>query len=290
MNIIPYEPAMAGELTAAYNSMVAGVPHCYPIQADDLAWEHDGLRDQAVIVARDGRSILGFAHAVIASPDEHNPGDRGAIRFLCYERGQRAAGQALLEAAEASLRQRGMNVIDAFDQHFAWSFHHLEHAYLSDHLAHVGALLRFNGYTRHRGEVFLEMRDIPAFEPAAVDVDIKITVLQEPGRGTRPGLTLTATLNGEHIGSCRSTSVGERSPVAEAQDWIFTVWLGVEDTWQGKGIGRHLLQRALQEARGIGYRHAAISTSVDNHRALLFYSNHGYQPADWTYGYRRELD
>ncbi|UCC67907.1 MAG: GNAT family N-acetyltransferase, partial [Armatimonadota bacterium] len=86
-----------------------------------------------------------------------------------------------------------------------------------------------------------------------------------------------------------SLSAAEWHDAAEAHDWIFTDWLGVEEEMQGKGLGRHLLQRALQEARRLGYRHASISTSWDNHRAFLFYSNYGYRVADWTYEFARDL-
>jgi hypothetical protein len=43
----------------------------------------------------------------------------------------------------------------------------------------------------------------------------------------------------------------------------------------------------MLELRRAGYRHAAISTALDNYRAALFYSNLGYQVVDWTYGYGR---
>ena len=45
----------------------------------------------------------------------------------------------------------------------------------------------------------------------------------------------------------------------------------------------------LTEARQVGYRHAAISTATDNHRALLFYANYGYQAVDWTRQFKRSL-
>ena len=66
---------------------------------------------------------------------------------------------------------------------------------------------------------------------------------------------------------------------------VFAVWLGVDEPYQGRGLGRYLLQRNLNEAYAAGYRHAVISTAHDNFRAFLFYSNFGYCLADWTHGY-----
>ena len=75
----------------------------------------------------------------------------------------------------------------------------------------------------------------------------------------------------------------------DAQDWLHTVWLGIEEDFQGQGLGRYLLQYALQEMKEVGYKHAAISTAWDNHRAFLFYSNCGYRTVDWTYGFVKNL-
>ncbi len=58
---------------------------------------------------------------------------------------------------------------------------------------------------------------------------------------------------------------------------------------QGQGLGRYLLQHALQEMHKVGYRHAAISSGLDNHRAFLFYNNCGYRTVDWTYQYDKVL-
>ena len=91
------------------------------------------------------------------------------------------------------------------------------------------------------------------------------------------------------MGVCRCVSCGEFSDAEEAQDWMFTEWLGVEESLRGKGMGRYLLQRTLQEMRAVGYRHAAISTRWQNYRACLLYSNYGYRVADWTYGLGREI-
>lgn len=69
----------------------------------------------------------------------------------------------------------------------------------------------------------------------------------------------------------------------ESQDSFFTKWLGVEEEYQGKGLGRYLLQRTLNEMYKVGYRNAFISTNVINYRAQLFYSNFGYKVTDTAY-------
>jgi GNAT superfamily N-acetyltransferase len=104
-----------------------------------------------------------------------------------------------------------------------------------------------------------------------------------------PGLTVHAYRGERELGICMCVSCVEYNLVGADQAWAFTKWLGVEEEVQGRGLGKALLQRALRELRGVGYRHAAISTALHNYRAALFYSNLGYKVVDWTYEYSRSL-
>ena len=149
-------------------------------------------------------------------------------------------------------------------------------------------LFGFNGYRRCEGEVFLDWEDY-SVTPMPSSLPVELSVDWEPGRGQHPNCTVHAHQDGEQVGICESLCGGEFSSHADAQDWLHTVWLGIEEEFQGQGLGRYLLQYALQEMKKIGYRHAAISTSWTNHRAFLFYSNCGYRTVDWTYGFVRNL-
>lgn len=290
---------MSGQLAAVYNEAVRGVPHCYPVSEEGFAAElaaaagqgegHKGLHSEAAFAAREGGALAGFVHTGIKRATEKKPQEQGMIRFLWYRRGRRAVGQALLAAAEKHLREHGMTQASAFHQDYRYRCYHFTHAYLSDHLDHVQALLAFNGYKQVAGEVFLDWPDYELVSPASPEPAVEVRVEQEPGRGRRPGLRLSAHSGGKQVGVCVSACAGEWHDADDAQDWIFTEWLSIEEEVQGKGLGRHLLQRALQEARALGYRHAAISTARDNARALLFYSNYGYQVVDWTYEFARDL-
>jgi GNAT superfamily N-acetyltransferase len=94
--------------------------------------------------------------------------------------------------------------------------------------------------------------------------------------------------NVSHV--CQCGRIADYTDDPAAGDWFFVDWLGVDRPFQGRGLGRHLLQRAFVENRAAGYRHAAISTGWDNYRAFVFYANIGFGVADWTYGLRRELE
>ena len=297
VEIVRYEPGMAAGLAAAYNGIIRRVPHCYPVSGEDFASVvavaagegpgHERLRSEAAFVARDGPTPLGFIHVGIEQPEEPDEIQQGIIRFCWYERGNRRAGQTLLDAAEDHFRQHTVAQVTAFHKRYRYPFYYFTPAFLSDRLDQVHALLGYNGYEKAAGEVFLDWPEYSAGTPTPADVDSEVTLEWREGSGARPGLAVRAIVEGEEVGVCWCASGGEFSHAAEAQDWWFVTWLGISEQMQGKGLGRYLLQRALLEMRGAGYRHAAISTSWHNYRAFLFYSNIGFHVVDWTYGLQK---
>jgi len=296
MPVKPYEPGMAAALAAGYNELVAGLPYCHPIGAEEItaavggAPGHEELHSDAVLVALEGELVRGMVHLALERPEEPDAPERGVIRFLWYTRGHRAAGQALLAAAEDHLRRQGARRVTAFHQDYRYPFYHIGHAYLSDRLDHVHALMGINGYERCAGEIYLEWRDYEPAPPAASPFPIDLSLDWTPGRGALPGLVVHALRDGQELGVCVNVSCGEFSRAPEAQEAFLTKWLGVDEEVQGQGLGRHLLQAALRELHGAGYRHAVISTSWTNYRACLFYSNFGYRASDWTYALARDLE
>lgn len=300
MEILQYTPDMQTQVTQFYNRMTADVPKCYPVKAEEFAAairgvptgkadkKEGGLDSETAFVAVTDGVIQAFIHVGIGQVGENREEDIGVIRFMGYERGARSVGQAVLEKAEAYLKTFNVSRIFAFPQDCRYRFYHFEHAYLSDALDQVQGLLGFNGYHRSAGEVFLDWEDY-FVTPVPSSLPVTLSVEWQDGRGQLPNCTALAHQNGEQVGICESICGGEFSSHTDAQAWLHTVWLGIEDDFQGQGLGRSLLQYALQEMKKIGYQHAAISTAWDNHRAFLFYSNCGYRTVDWTYEFVRNL-
>jgi len=301
MVILRYRGDMAEKLAMVYNEAVAGVPHCHPVDTKTFSQEllpatggkstRERLHSETGLVVRSRGSILGYAHLAVEKPKKEElsrtdevPG-RGAIRFLWYRPGQRKAGQELLDASHDYFRELGLERVMAFDQDYRYPFLGFKHSYLSDAMGHVQALFWINGYQRVKGEVFL---DWPEFEPRrpsepGFGVDTELEPVQ--GVGRLPGIKVRALKDGNQVGVCECLSCAEFSKTEELQDWAFTQWIGVERDYQGRGLGRYLLRRALLELHAIGYRHAAISTDWKNYRAFTFYTNFGYSVVDWTHAY-----
>ncbi len=299
MEILPYTPDMVSSVTAFYNRLTTDVPHCYPVDEREFACAMRGVTDkvkdsetldsEAAFVAMKRSSVLGFAHVGIGEIGDNREVEVGIIRFLGYERGARRAGQAVLEEVEAYLKACNVSQIFAFSEDCGYPFYHFEVACLSSALDHVHTLLGFNGYRRSGGWVCFDWQDY-SVTPTPLTLPVTVSVHWKEGRGVRPNCDVVAHLDGERIGGCESVSAGEFSSHPDAQNWFDTGGIDVEDAFQGQGVGRYLLQHALQEMHSVGYRHAAITAHCENYRALLFYGNCGYRVADWTYEYQKKLE
>lgn len=303
IEIINCNGGLIRDLVKLYNEAIRHIPHCYPVGrrefATALAPAMGGApdvtrHDEAILAAMESSELLGFVHMAIGKPelsdDEALPEpDAGLLRFLWYRPGSRHAGEALLDAAEEYWSQRHIQTVAGFLHQHNYNFYHLPPARLSDRIGHIGALLGIRGYEIVTGGVFLDWRNfsVPTQTPDPWPVTYEVEHVEHST--TRPGITLRAFLEGQQIGIGVSVSCAERSHARRAQEWLYTEWLDVEVAYQGRGLGRALLQRTLHEARKLGYRHAVISTGWRNYRAYSFFTNFGYRVSDWTYAWTRAL-
>ncbi len=297
MEIVRYTVDLQTPVTQFYNRLTINVPHCYPVKVEEFAAavhgvttgkankDEGGVDSETAFIAMVNGTVQAFIHVGLLQVRDENV---GIIRFFGYERGARRAGQAALERAEAHLKAFNVPRIFAFRGKRRYRFYHFEYAFLSDALDHVQALLGFNGYHCCNGWVFLDWENYDV-TPISAPIPVTLSVDWEEGFGQRPNSIIKVYRDEEQIGLCESVSGGAYSSHPDAQDWFHTVYLEIDDAFQGQGLGRYLLQYALQKMKKIGYRHAAISTGWDDYRALLFYSNCGYQVTDWTYGYEKVL-
>jgi GNAT superfamily N-acetyltransferase len=304
VEIVTYGMDMSVDVTALFNRELAGVPFCWEAKPDKLSHSLDGyelsesvksgddrLRNERVIVVLDAGRPVGFAIVGVELPTKQSPRERGIISFLLYERGSRKAGQTLLDGVHRYLRECVTGEVVAFPQSFRFTPYHIKAAYLSEHLDHVQALLAVNGYARDCGEVYLAGDTLPEDDVEAgnrlAGIDTKI--MWENGGGELPNLTMKAFLGDDDIAECKHYSLGAFSDNPEAEATAFCVWLGVEDQYQGRGLGAYLLNASLIELRKRGFTRMAISTAHNNDRAFVFYANYGYRVVDWTWSYVRRL-
>ena len=269
-----------------FEETTKGCVHCHPVDPtvfqETLDGETESAVGESVFVSIESGRPTGFSHTVIRNPKDVD-GHLGAIRFLSYAPGDRASGLALLRATIDYLRDQNVEQVRAFHQNEQYSFYHRNHAYLSDRIGHVQALFSCEGFVRKGGEVHLDWDDYDPGEPFGTEQPITLSWEQEESAGPIPAYNGRASIGDTNIGECRVKSCADRD--IHQGDRLFVNWLGVNEDFQGKGYGRFILQEALREGRKLGYRHAAISTAHNNHRAYAFYTNYGFRVTDWTYGW-----
>ena len=202
--IRPYLPDDLSRILDLYNSLVVGrVPHCWSVMSSSLdetlqaglvtpssldetletGEAEPRLLEQAVLVADSGGD--GFVHVGRQATNKWQEDEIGVIRFLAYRRGERAVGDALLAAAESWMRERDLRRSVVMPQPWRYPFYAFPHAYLSDHLDHVQALLRFRGYAKIGGEVFLDWLDMqPKLVGDSSGLDYELRVEDCPGAGS----------------------------------------------------------------------------------------------------------
>ena len=299
MDIFQYTPEQIEPVIEFYNELIAEVPHCYPVKEEEFAYamrgvisesdnDDDDFEDEtAFIVMQDG-AVKAFVHVGYYQDDDGDKVNNGAICFLGYQRGVRHIGQVILDKAEDYFRDNNVSRIVAFSKIYRYSFYHFEYAELSDKLDHIHGLLGINDYQSYHGQVFLDWKDYNV-DPPSINPSVNLKVEWKDGRGKLPNCHVTAHRDDEEIGECWNVSCGQFSSHPDVQDWVYTDWIGVEDAYQGEGLGKYLLQYSLYEMHKVGYKHAALSTDWNNNRALLFYSNFGYRAVDWTYAFDKVL-
>ncbi len=302
MEIIQYTPDILIPVTQFYNRLTADVPHCYPVKEEEFAHAMRGVTDQidnsddhleseTAFVAMQNGSVLAFIHVGHCPYGKNDEVHDGVIRFLGYERGARHAGQTVLEKAEGYLKTFNLPKIIAFcsdARRYCYDFYHFSGAKLSMTLDHVYALLGHNGYSSRYCRVFLDWKNY-SVTPMPPNMPVTLSVNWEEGCGQRPNCIVRAYQKGEKVGICNSVCGGEFSSHADAQDWVYTEWLSVEDRFQEKGLGKYLLFYSLQEMYKVGYQHASLSTESYSYLPILFYSNCGYRVVDWTYDYVKDV-
>ncbi len=297
MEIVAFQPNMAGAVARCYSETVAAAPYCEPV---DGSWFCDLKRlarqpliEEQLLVAHDGDNVPGFVHVGVAAPaaeEWHIRGEPGVIRFLSHRPGERAAGVGLLEAAEDWLRERDRAWIVAGDSRLLYPFYYVPFAHLSEKITHLPPLFGMAGYVQYESEVLFEWRDFEAPEVAKPEFDCEAAPeWREQVDTFGPGVACYAKRAEKTVGECMIARLGSEQWRPELADWCFCTSVYVDEPHQGKGLGKWLLSLSLREMRVHGLRHAMVSTDWNNHRAYLFYANFGFRFLDRTFSFRKEL-
>lgn len=321
MAIIPFTPDLADLTAASYNRTFADVPFCWPVApdalADPAALPCDNLamlHDDLVLVALEDGRVVGYVHAAaedIKPEDARNWDDydtpQGVLRMFWYERGHRAAGEALLARAEEHLRVLALPRIEVLHSKRRYLWHHLPHVHLTQRVEQVHGLLLARGYARDKGNVALTWENATEASPAPCDVPHTLRREKDLWPGPIPRVLLFAEQGETFCGICVGASLAEqhadppesdsalcepresRGRQSRPRDWLYIRWLMVAEPFRRRGLAQHLLTAMFQEMGAYGARHAAICCIEQNTPALLLYANSGFKAVDFSYTYVKTL-
>eukprot|EP01052_Picozoa_sp_SAG31_P047328 SAG31_NODE_9430_length_1278_cov_1.425785_1_plen_319_part_00 len=246
---------------------VPGLPQLQP----------DSRRDESALFNERHRLLLAIASGQVAGyvdlllPQVASkstwkaPADtQGILRFLWYDEGCRSVGEALLNAAEQTLRDAGATRVRAFGPGIM-PFH----KNLSNRLVHIRALFTCAGYAHCGGELYfkwpnfadhaLERLQHEAQTPDGVTFTVEEYFWNharwDPAKKKtpKPSVRIHAIAgSGEKIGICETISSNEYDEASELEDTCFVSWLGVPpDKGKLNSVGYNDRSNPVQ-GRGLG--------------------------------------
>jgi ribosomal protein S18 acetylase RimI-like enzyme len=287
MHVRPLENSDLPLLHRLYCAVTGPLPHGFSACLEEFAAalrNHPAhLRRSMTQVAVSGGEPVAFARAGLAEPvpDRWMLSEEGqGLLFGPIFAPERAeAGAALLAAARKHLRERGVKKISAFDpiESVGMPFYNGGWCSLSERLPHILGLLARHGFrVRHR-EFCMTRPDLPA--PDAEDPGFPYDLRYETRDQNR--YTLRLYDRDTYAGVCRfSRMFPLRSARREAERWGYIDGLGVTESYQGRGLGRVLMEHTLARLRRIGCGPVCLTTGSENYRAQNLYFSLGFALVD----------
>lgn len=109
----------------------------------------------------------------------------------------------------------------------------------------------------------LETYDTEAFGPAGLRI-YDLAVMAEAGA------VFVARWGEEIVGGCQIMRM------LDEPDFFYVVGFYIRPQWQGRNLGRQLLELLGEESRRMGAAGLVLTVAPDNHRALRLYRSHGF--------------
>ncbi len=288
LEILPYDGDAEGVLRL-YADATASVPHSFPASLPEVAAWLEGrsarLESESIAIAREGGEIVGLARYGRGGPDARpeswftvGPGE-GILETLLVRPGDREAAELLLTRADADLRAPASEVTWAFEDELGPPFSHGGFGQISATMATPLECLCRHGFTAHAGELHLVLDRLAAPPPGRAPAGISVTT----HRLDAGEWALEAHgPDGAHASQCvwAPVSLKSRCPVARRVGYVW--WLGVDDGFRGRGLGRHMMRCAFQHMRDNGITAVWLTTGAANYVAQSLYLSLGFRVVDYS--------
>lgn len=110
-------------------------------------------------------------------------------------------------------------------------------------------------------------------EPEEINISLQQerNFLKEKEKDPRE-LLLLAIEDGNHMGSCAISSLGTFARYAHR----CSISIALYQKYCGRGIGRKMMEAALEAAKGMGYEQAELEVAASNYLAIALYKSLGF--------------
>ena len=274
-----FEPAMVGDIVAAYNRLTARAPLCYPITPEIFAESvtaKSAFHPEGFFVARLDGKCAGLIHAM-----EFEKAGRKEGSICLYVAEERGACRALLASAVAFLKERGAARCHVMGnapgaQAFYAGLHTgyevcLWRGYYQSVLAleHAGFELTCHGFL-----MSLALDREPEQVTPTIDVSLRVT--RHPDAGSfYTKAVVEAFIGEEKVGNCGFYFLKRVSQ--HLGQGVGQITISVKEQYRRRRIASGLLSRAHRELWALGARRVVLATNYELYPAIQLYEKTGYR-------------
>ncbi len=265
MVISPYRETDLEAVIDLLNAVASEVPYSYSIDATEFGetvlapgavptlyparLEHD---PRGILVARLGEAVTGFVHVccgLVSEGDGDTLHPRGIVRFLAFAPGRVDIGLRLLAAANAYVSAAGLTTIVAWHHSAGYPFYHAGVGLLSGRNYDSLSALIEGGYTLRQRWLCYSMdlaQAVTEWLPAQ-----RLRVAQTAGVEPNWEMAVYYPTAARPCGRVRVATL-DRLSAQRGRPVVYLREAAVIEAEQKKGIGRWLVQRAINEFHSRG--------------------------------------
>ena len=293
-------------LHTIYASLTSLLPHHLTVGVEQFAQEITTTRyqedefwnraaDLSLVAERAGRPVA-FLHASFLEQDARYrdiKAGTGIIRFLFSEPQDADALRVLIKTAVDSAQTQGCVDIQALSG-YGPLFHNCGASGLSNAWPWVGRVLvqeRFGtlGWPALAMYCPLHLSTFPRV-PLPPGAELRFDWVTRIGQRdeSEGGYHL---FFGEDRAAESMWHFGEKYVFGAGNSHAHLFWLGTNEPYRGRGLGRFLLYETLARAQEMGARGSDLRCNINNFYAHTLYRAAGYEPNDllWSFKQRRIL-
>ncbi|MES2465167.1 MAG: GNAT family N-acetyltransferase [Armatimonadota bacterium] len=291
-------------LHALYKDLTLLMPHQLMVRVEQFAqeltttrYQEDEFWDRAAdlpLVAERAGQPVAFLHASFLEDNARYrslKAGTGIIRFLFSAPQDADALRALVKAAVDSARARHCPDLQALSG-YGPLFHNCGASGLSNAWPWVGRVLVQEGFESLGSPALAMYRPLdqaPLLRlPLPPGAELRFDWVTRIGQRdeTEGGYHI---LFGEDRAAESMWHFGEKYVCGSANSHAHLFWLGTNEPYRGRGLGRILLRETLAQVQEMGARGSDLRCNINNFYAHALYRAEGYKPNDLLWSFKKPM-